>query len=436
LKIFDCHRPSDASPFFLRNPSPQAVTKRKQRMIAPDLSIIPTRPTTPSEARRLLRTEIKAAESWAYFDHSAVSPLPTSTANAIRTFATQAETNGDWEWPEWASLANRLRSNASKLLHCKSSEIALIPNTTFGINLVALGFRWNSHQGTPPNVVVLENEFSSNLLPWTGLRRLGVEVRQVSVDPDGVVDLNRIRDAIDSRTQIVSASWVGYISGYRLDLAKLCDMVHERGAKLFVDAIQGLGVFPCDLSSIPIDFLAADGHKWLLGPEGAGILFVRENNLDSVHPMMLGWGSLQSAHSFDNKVMTLKNDASVFEGGSANHAGQLGLERSMQLLLELGSHDPDSPVASAVLENADQIEEELRKIGANVYRDKELAEKRGSFLSGIVAFEMPNREPQQIRTKLIHEKVMLSVRHGRLRVATHAYNDEKDIQRLIDGIRN
>lgn len=387
-----------------------------------------------------MRSQIPTARSWAYFDHAAVSPLPQPSADAMRQFLCEAESDGDYCWPKWATAAQRLRFAASRLLHCEASEIALIPNTTFGINLVAHGLRWETGRGTPPNVVVLENEFSSNLLPWNTLSEQGIEVRHVPVASHGVVDLNQIRKCIDDHTQLVTASWVGYLSGYRIDLAKLCDMVHELGAKLFIDAIQGLGVFPCNLSELPIDFLAADGHKWMMGPEGAGILFIREKNLELLKPLMAGWGSVEGAHTFSTQAMSLKKNASRFEGGSANHVGQIGLERSVQLLLDLGCHigttyDGNSLLGESVVEMANILEEQLRTIGATVYRDHKAAEQLGSRLTGIVCFEMPGRDPSEIRNRLIRDKVMLSVRHGRLRAAVHAYNEVQDIERLIQGIR-
>ena len=387
-----------------------------------------------------MRSQIPTAGHWAYFDHAAVSPLPKTSADAMRQFLTEAELDGDFCWPRWAAAARRLRSAGAQLLNCKTSEIALVPNTTFGINLVAQGMRWEQHRGTPANVVVLANEFSSNLLPWNCLVDQGIEVRHVPVESHGIVDLDQIRNRLNSHTKIVSASWVGYLSGYRLDLAKLCEMVHDAGAKLFVDAIQGLGVFPCNLDDVGIDFLAADGHKWMMGPEGAGLLFIREKNLDLLRPMMVGWGSLEGAHTFSTQSMSLKNSASRFEGGTANHIGQIGFERSIQMLLELGSHvkipgSDESLLANTILETASILEERLRATGAIVHRDCSLAERFGSRPSGIVCFEVPGIDPNELRNRLIRDKVMLSVRHGRLRAAVHAYNDAGDIDRLIRGIQ-
>ena len=401
-----------------------------------------------SEVRRTLRSHMPVTCEWAYFDHAAVAPLPSVAAEAGRVFLSQAEKSGDCSWPEWSAIAARLRGSAAALIHCDADEIAMVPNTTFAINLIASAFPWfssNSSSALPnvawpnvarPNVVVIENEFSSNLLPWLELSRSGVEVRVVPVDPSGIVSLDGLAERIDSATRLVSISWVGYSSGYRIDLPKVCDLVHSRGAELFLDAIQGLGVFSCDVSQLPIDYLAADGHKWLLGPEGAGLLYIRRERLAKLENRMVGWNSVQGAHRFQNAEVQFKSDASRFEGGSANHLGIVCLEASLKLLLDLGVHQAGNGVAAAVLENADRIEESLRSLGAIVHRDKETADRLSTHCSGIVSFEIAGKDPQAIRNALIRNKVVTSVRHGRLRVATHAYNNAEDVQRLCDAIRS
>jgi cysteine desulfurase / selenocysteine lyase len=384
--------------------------------------------------RDSLRQRMPVSKRFAYFDHAAVGPIPQPTAEAMRKWVDQSLMQGDVCWPEWSAAAAGLRSSASDLLGCKKAEIALIPNTTFGINLVAQGYRWGN-SSRAESVVVLENEFSSNLLPWLDLQKRGVEVRRVPVSESGAVSIDAIADAIDGTTRLVAVSWVGYFSGFRLDLARLCELVHRAGSQLFVDAIQGLGVFPLNTGEIPIDYLAADGHKWMLGPEGAGILFVRESNLECLEPMMQGWGSLQMAGQFQTANMLLKNDASRYEGGSANHVGLIGLGESLRMLLSLGCNLPKSPLAHLVLENAASIEDQLQSAGAKVFRARGTSGTDGG-LSGILTFDVPGADPNEVRRGLLGEEIVVSVRHGRLRVATHAYNNEQDIDRLVSAVRH
>jgi cysteine desulfurase / selenocysteine lyase len=383
----------------------------------------------PKCLKSAFRDEMSVSQSWAYFDHAAVSPIPRRSAEAMQRWLVQASQDGDVPWPEWSSRASKLRDAASRMLHCKTEEVALVPNTTYGINAVALGLPWR--QGD--SVVVLENEFPSNLLPWLSLERFGVEVRCIPVDGSGLVDLASIRDAIDQSTRLVAISWVGYATGYRVDLSELCDMVHQAGAQLFVDAIQGLGVFPLNTRDIPIDYAAADGHKWMLGPEGAGLLYIRESNLDRLAPIMVGWNAIKASHEFRSQGAVLKDDASRFEGGSANHVGLIGLGASLELLLELGCHQPDGFVARRVLENASRLRDAIQRAGGELaYHVPKTWDD--ATASGIVSFSMPNRDPVAVRKHLIDAGVVLSVRHGKLRVATHAYNNEQDIERLASAL--
>lgn len=370
-----------------------------------------------------LRSQMPVTDRWIYLDHAAVGPLPRPASAAISRYAHQAELEGDTAWPQWSRGVEVCRERAARLLECKLAEIALIPNTTFGINLIANGLRWKAGD----NLVVPANEFVSNLLPWRLLENRGVEVRCVSGDDDKMVD--QLLNAMDNRTRLVSLSWVHYLTGYRADLTRICNAVHGNGSLFMVDAIQGLGAFPLSLAEIPIDFLAADGHKWMLGPEGAGLMFVRQHRLDDLDPIMMGWGSIEQSHKFETTEMRLKNSASRFEGGSANMAGLLGFSESLELLLQAGCHDPSSGFAERILELGAHLEQQLRQAGAKVLR----ASNR-SRQSGIIRFVIPSQDSTLIRAKLLEQKIVVSVRHGQLRAAIHAYNTTSEINQLIGSL--
>ncbi len=366
---------------------------------------------------------MKVVENCVYFDHAAVAPISTPAQRAMSEYLRQAENQGDVEWREWAKGVETGRKRAAQLIDCGHEEIAFIPNTTFGINVVASGIPWQSGD----NLVVPGNEFPSNLLPWKLLARRGVEVRIVPAVE--YLDIDRLLEVVDSRTRIVTASWVHYASGYRADLAELCDRVQARGAKLFVDAIQGLGAFPISVRDIPIDFLAADGHKWMLGPEGAGILYIRKKHLDWLEPIMMGWGSVQQSHEFSSEQSELKMQASRYEGGSANMVGLLGFSASIGVLLEAGCHRASSGLADAILEMTGRLEAGLRSVGANVFRHPRVDRQ-----SGIVSFELPNKDSHLVRQMLLEQKIVVSVRHGRLRAAIHAYNSHDEVDRMLSTL--
>jgi cysteine desulfurase / selenocysteine lyase len=367
------------------------------------------------------RRQMPAAAEWAYFDHAAVAPLPAPAAEAMIAWAREAAALGGAGWLEWKVVREALRARAARLVGADIEEIALVRSTTEGINLVAEGFPWRAGD----NVVTLADEFPSNLYPWMNQARRGVETRRVPTD-DGRVDLNRLADACDERTRIVSISWIGYASGWRNDIAAVAQIAHRRGALFFLDAIQGLGAFPLDVRGSGVDFFAADGHKWLLGPEGAGLFYIRREHLDRLQPIGVGWNSVAHSSDFTHIELRFKDSAARFEGGSSNMAGFAGLNASLELLMGLDI----AAIGERILAVTDLACRRLIEAGANVASHREQPENS----SGIVLFDWPGRDPQSVRRQLFDRKILLSARAGRLRFSPHAYCNEADIERLVEEL--
>jgi selenocysteine lyase/cysteine desulfurase len=372
----------------------------------------------PSDRWDRFREQMPVCDRWAYLDHAAVAPLSGPAGEAIAGWLREATDEGATVWPAWSRGVERARAAGARLLGAATEEIALVHSTTEGINLVAEGYRWQPGD----NVVTLADEFPSNQYPWLNLADRGVETRRLPTD-EGRLNPAALAAACDDRTRIVSLSWVGYATGFRHDLAAVAEVVHDRGALLFVDAIQGLGVFPLDVARTPIDFLAADGHKWLLGPEGAGLFYVRREHLARLRPLGVGWNSVVHAHDFTHIDLDLKPSAARYEGGTQNMAGFLGLAASLELLLEHGTE----AIAARVLAIADLAVDRLQSLGARVVSCRE-DERR----SGIVAFELPGADPVDVRRRCLQAGVVVSCRAGRLRISPHAYNNDDDIGRLIE----
>jgi selenocysteine lyase/cysteine desulfurase len=363
-------------------------------------------------------------DRWAYFDHAAVAPLPQPAAETLAVYARQASEQGDTVWPTWAAELESLRSGVANWLRAESEEIALIPNTTFGINMIAEGLRWQEGD----NVVIPGGEFPSNQFPWQNQQRRGVQLRIVP-SPAGRVDLDGIRRAIDGRTRIVAASWVGYSSGYRLSIDDLCQLAHDRGSLVFIDAIQGLGPFPLDLSQTPVDFLAADGHKWMLGPEGAGLAFVRRKHLAQLDCPAIGWNSVRGSHNFSSESMDLRDAASRYEGGSQNMPGLMAMHASLKIFWQIAAAHPVDAIQNRILGLHSHAREGLLRRGVRIISDWSTANR-----SGILTF-VPSREtPNELRTKLAKAGIAVSCRGGGVRIAMHAYNTTEEIDRLLEMV--
>lgn len=376
-----------------------------------------TTPTSWQDFRR----EMPVTEKWAYFDHAAVAPLSRPAAGAVESWLAQSLDDGDVHWPEWDQHKETVRKHAALMLGATPEEIAMVWSTTAGINIVAEGFPWE--QGD--NIVTLADEYPSNLYPWMHLAWRGVETRRVAVE-NRTPDIDAIARAIDDRTRMVTISWVGYANGYRHDLDALAELAHQRGALFFVDGIQAAGVFPLDLRETPVDFLAADGHKWMLGPEGAGLLFVRREHLGMLRPIGIGWNSVVHRHDFTRIELDIRDEAARYEGGSANMVGLQALGASIELLGRFGQ----DAIGQRLIEITDYACEKLQSVGAVISSPRIEGHK-----SGIVLFDLPGKELTEVRKRCLAEGIVLSFRAGLLRISPHAYNTEAEIDRLVDCLR-
>lgn len=367
------------------------------------------------------RSQMPVTLQWAYFDHAAVAPLCEPGRLILREWADDLAAHGDANWFRWRKEVERARREAAKMISADTAEIALIHNTTEGVNLVAEGFPWSPGD----NVVLPAGEFPTNLFPWLNLADRGVETRQVESDSIGL-DLDALAAACDERTRIISVSWVGYATGWRADLDRLVELAHERGALLFVDAIQALGVHPLDVSKTPIDFLAADGHKWLLAPEGAGIFYIRREHLERLRPLGVGWNSVSQAGDFQDSSFNLRDTAARYEGGSYNMPGIAALAASLALFNEIG--------VDKIAQRLDQVILKLRD---------ELAQRGATFASsaderhrsGILAVDWPSETPlAEIQRHCADRGVLLNNRGGHLRLSPHAYTNDDDIAKLCRAL--
>jgi len=364
------------------------------------------------------RAEMPITERWAFFDHAAVAPITARAQKAINEWAADMAQNGDVMEHRWVQRIEEVRGLAARLLDADPVDVAFIKNTSEGIGIVAEGFPWKPGD----NILAAAEEYPANIYPWMNLASRGVEFRTVP-SRDGRIWIDDIRSAIDSRTRVISLSFVEFASGFHNDLDAVGALCRERGIYFFVDAIQGLGVFPLSVKKTPIDFLSADGHKWMLGTEGAGIFYIRRDLVDMLHAVDIGWNSVIGARNFGKIDFRLKPNAGRWESGSLNVGGIAALGASLEMLLEIGI----PAIAERVTELTDYLCQRAGRIGQEVYSSRRPEDK-----SGIVSLVAPRTDPIQLVRSLKKEGIVINQRAGRLRISPHFYNTHAEIDRLID----
>ncbi|HWE38745.1 MAG TPA: aminotransferase class V-fold PLP-dependent enzyme [Isosphaeraceae bacterium] len=368
------------------------------------------------------RAEFPVVERWAYFDHAAVAPLPRRSGDRLRAWAEDQARNGVVHWPDWEKKLEATRRDLARLIGAEVDEIAFVNSTTHGINIVAEGFPWREGD----NVVTAAEEYPSNLFPWQNLAPRGVSLRRVPTRDDRIW-VEDLAAAMDGRTRMLTISHVEFASGFRNDLDALAELCQARGVAFFVDAIQGLGPFTIDVSKKPIDFLAADGHKWLLGPEGAGLLYVRRDWIDRLRATGVGWHSVVGSYNAIEPEFALKPNAQRWEGGSYTMPGLQAFGASVSLFLELG---PEA-VSRRILDRADAVREVARSAGWTV-----LGSDRPEDRSSIVPLHHTGTDPDAFVRHARTRGVALACRRGRVRVSPHLYNNDDDLARLADVLRD
>ncbi len=378
-----------------------------------------------AQSRRppLARSELPVCERLVYLNHAGVSPLPRAAAAALDDYAAAMLHEGSLAGGRHDERLEEVRRSGAALMGVPGDDVAFVKNTTEGLAFVASGLEWRPGD----RVVVPACEFPSNLYPWRALERLGVEV--VTVAPEGPGEAVTV-DALDAAlaaggVRLVAVSWVQFGRGHRIDVPALAERCRAHGALLCLDAIQGLGVLPADLEAWGVDFATADAHKWLLGPEGAGLLYVRAERRDLLRVLEPGWASVRHRGDYENRALVLDDSARRFEGGSMNVAGLLAMGASLDLLAAAG--------IAAVWEHVDRLCDrlagQLARRGAEVLTDRTRA-----TASGIVTFGVPGRAPEEVAERLGRAGFVVAARGGGVRVAPHGYNTVEEIDALVEAV--
>jgi cysteine desulfurase / selenocysteine lyase len=376
-----------------------------------DISNIPVQDVPIAER---YAAQFPVRERLVYLNHAAVAPLCKPAADGMKQLADDCLQFGSLHYDQWLATYEGLRVAAGRLIGADRSEIAIVKNTSEGIATIAMGLNWKAGD----RVVGFREEFPANYFPWQKLEQRGVTVTWLSVqDP-----LDRIDEACRG-ARLLSVSFVQYLTGYRAPLQAIGEICRRNHCIYMVDAIQGLGAFPLDVKACGIQALAADGHKWLLGPEGCGILYVSQELQPEVEPVEFGWTNVAHYADYASRDMSLRPDAGRYECGTLNTIGCYGLRASIEFLLEVGAGE----IAPVVQNLGDRV---ARGVTAKGY---ELADARTPETgAGIVSFRKAGEDAGAIVRKLRAEGIITAPRAGWVRTSPHFYIRPEEIDRMLD----
>jgi cysteine desulfurase/selenocysteine lyase len=356
-----------------------------------------------------------------FLGHAAVCPLPRRVAEAISECAQQG-TLGDQE----AFMLHRLddaRKLGAQLLNCQPEEIALVGPTSLALSFVAAGLTFRRGD----NILIYHDDYPSNVYPWMALAAKGVEVRLLNIKNFGAIRAIDVMGQVDENTKLVTLASCHFISGYRLEHQAIGKFLRGRGILFCLDAIQTLGAFPTTVEHV--DFLAADAHKWLLGPCGAGIFYVRRELQEKLNPPVYGWHNVRSPNFVAQEKIEFRNDARKFEAGTQNLVGLVGLIAAMELALEIGIEN----IAAELLRKRALLLPALSAKGFTVLN----AGVKTENASGIVSFFQPEKDLAELNKKLSDAGIITSLRTNRagqnfIRLSPHFYNTDAELQRVLE----
>lgn len=360
------------------------------------------------------------ARRYAYLDHAAIAPLANPVRSTMEVFLSR-QSEEPFDVAHWEKLRAQVRSRIAELLQVRPESIAFIKNTTSGLGLVAAGLDWQPGD----NIVGFDGEFPSNVYTWMALKSRGVEFRLGRHD-GGRIDPRSLLKLCDQRTRLVAISAVQFWSGFRSDLHAMGDALRRRDCFLVVDAIQAVGGLEIKPADLGIDFLCAGAHKWMLGPLGIGFAYVGDRILERLRPAGVGADGVVRDSEYFEYDLNLKPDARRFEEGAVNLPGILGLGAAVNLLLRAGP----AAVEATVLRLADRLREELSSRGYRLVFTPATPSER----SGIVSFRHPRAIPAELQTQLRISGVIISHRGDFLRASPHYYNNDQDLDRLLDAL--
>jgi selenocysteine lyase/cysteine desulfurase len=368
----------------------------------------------------LISYEFPLDEEIIYLNHAAVSPWPLRTTNAVKAFAEENTRSGALNYLTWLETETKLRGQLQQLINAPSADdIALLKNTSEALSVVATGLNWMPDD----NVVSSNEEFPSNRLPWLAQAKHGVKFREIDIAGTDSPEQALI-NACDSKTRLITISSVQYGTGRRLDLEKIGHFCDSNNILFCVDAIQSLGALPFDVQTINADFVMADAHKWMLGPEGIALFYCKPAVRDLLELHQFGWHMVKDVGNYAAKDWQVADSAQRFECGSPNMLGIHALSASLSLIEEI---DMDN-ISKNLIKNISYIIDNIK----NIYGLNFISPIEKLHFAGIVTFNIEDRNTTELYLKLMKNKVICANRAGGLRFSPHFYTSQNTIDKGLE----
>ena len=370
----------------------------------------------------LRRHEFPVTREKIFLGHAGDCPLPRRVAEAVTDYARQA-TTGDQEKFAYPAILETGRKLGAQLLNCKPDEVAFVGPTSLALSFLASGLKLRKGD----NILVYFEDYPSNVYPWMALAEQGVEVRLMNTRGLGLIRPKDVMGQVDENTRLVALATCHFISGYRIDFQTIGKYLRKRNILFCLDGIQTLGAFPTTVEAV--DLLAADAHKWLLGPCGAGLMYVRGSVQGMINPPIYGWNNVRCPNYVAQEHIVLRTGSQKYEAGTHNLLGIVGLVTAMQLLLELGVEN----IARELLRKRALLVPALQGKGFTVLQADAPAENA----SGIVSFCRPGSDLADLHQKLTDAGVVTSLRADRtgqkyIRLSPHFYNTDAELERMLE----
>lgn len=360
-----------------------------------------------------LREEFPALATWTYLDTASFGQLPRCASEAILTHLAHRDHAASSQFLTWFDDMDRIRALCAKLIHCAADDIAFVPSASTGLAYLMQGLDWEPGD----ELLTLEGEFPNQLYQSAHSKRFGTVFRAVPW-PD-------FYSSLTNRTRLVLLSTVNYATGFRVPIAEVSQVLRKRGILLYLDGTQSIGALQMNVSEIQPSMLCVDAYKWLMSPNGAGFVYVSPELRRTLAPSVIGWRSdagWRDVNSLNHGVPAFSDAAQKYEGGMIPFPSLYGLGAVIEMLLTVGL----ASIEARVLELAAQTRAMLTGLGAEVDTND----------SQIVTARLPVGDPSDVAQRLKAEKIVISARHGRLRISPHFYNNQDDMNLLRDALTN